>query len=188
MHQIHTLSETERRWLFGGAMFGVLLTLILTVESADPITTFLAAIGAIGQVGIALALYFVNRAQWKLQEHLAQEEVRQAAERQRLARQATLDGVREEIDLFYRSWHVGPREECYDRMSDYLFQLKVGLGFEDSGTIRKFLRFSSDIVAQMDTREGRDAIGRRMEAWRNAANTVLRLVGAAPLDFGKRRD
>ncbi|WP_313535719.1 hypothetical protein [Sphingomonas sp.] len=188
MHQIHTLSERERRWLFGGAIASALLTLMLTVMSADPIPTFIAAIGAIGQVGIALALYFVTRAQWKLQEHLAEEQVRQVAERQRLARQAMLDGVREEILWFYRSWEVGQREECYDKMSDHLFQLKTGMGQDVSTAIRKFLHFSWDIVAHSGTEEGRDANGRRMEPWRKSANNVLAMVGAEPIDFGKRRD
>ena len=188
MQQIHALSEQERRWLSGGVLFGVLLTLILTAESDDPIPTFLAAVGAIGQVGIAVALYFVNRAQWKLQEHLAHEEVRQAAERQRLVRQIALDNIREEIDTFYRSCEVGAREESHDRMSEHLFQLKAGLDFESARSIRKFLRFSSDIITHMSTDEGRVANGRRMDPWRKSANNVLRTVGAEPLDFGKGRD
>ena len=90
-------SDREVRWMGGGIAVSGLVILGATVAGADHVQTFVNALGAVGQVGIAFALYFLARAQLRVaQEQLSHDVTTYRVAEQREKTQARVD---EEVAL-----------------------------------------------------------------------------------------
>lgn len=86
MNKEPVFSPREHTWIGVGLVVGAVIIVGVTAASADRPQTFVNAIGAIGQVGIAVGLYFLTRAQLRVaQEHLTHDVTtyRQAERRER---------------------------------------------------------------------------------------------------------
>ena len=90
-------SDREVRWIGGGIAVSGLVILGATIVGADHVQTFVNALGAVGQGGIAVALYFLARAQLRVaQEQLSHYVTTYRVAEQREKTQARVD---EEVAL-----------------------------------------------------------------------------------------
>lgn len=194
MSNVSLFSKKEK--IIGAAGFLALVAgvAVPTYMSKEHLTTFIASVGAIGQVGVALALFVVTCAQWKLQTQTVQadkarllrdderrerEEKRQAddfAKRLKI----TKGELRESIEGFFRSYDPDTREQYFEVFSNRLADLKPYIDDEPRNTIAPLLRQTNRILANSLAGKSEEN-GRFMGSWCADANRFLRMIGEAEI-------
>lgn len=182
-------SHHEKRWVGGGLIVASGIIAYGTFEATDHVGAFVATLGAVGQVGIACAVYMINRLQWRLQaetarQDRAREDAAAAEAKQRESKRLQLlrEDVRENVDAFYRAFDPDARSDAFERLVEPLLDLKRDTTSEQRSAIADFVKFTRRV--RDNTVAGRDGANDAVIGkWREQANSLLTLIGASMLDW-----
>ena len=182
MNDLHAPSVHEKRWIGAGLVFGGSIIALATYHAADHVSAFVSALGAVGQVGIAIAVFLINRLQWRLQAQTT-EQSRRKQEREEAKRAENLrEEVRENVDAFYRSVEPEARADAFERLLEPLLNLKRDTAPEQRTRIADFVKFTRRL--RDNTFAGNDRANAHLIGdWREQANELLELIGTSKLDW-----